>query len=272
MDSFRGVCASFAGRRNLSNLVAFTPSVTRKFSSSSAGRLRTREKCLRRDSVHVHAAKSFVYCCERSTRPSEMKSVVTRRQILVALASLAVARAIPTRAEEVRPATGFVSPSGVRYVDFIEGTGPKPKWGDMLGIEFALYTISPKGDALVMAESTFPDPNWVFFIHHGNGEMILGLEEALHSMRVGGKRRVIIPHNMGYTQPGLGPIPLFAWKRNKFFDNLRATDGNVVIDVQLLSVEKMDDPYGYYSDLVPSPAELTKILQEESKKGIAQGL
>lgn len=33
------------------------------------------------------------------------------------------------------------------------------------------------------------------------------MEEGMHSMRVGGKRRVIMPQGMGYTLQGLGPYP-----------------------------------------------------------------
>lgn len=40
------------------------------------------------------------------------------------------------------------------------------------------------------------------------------MEEGLHSMRVGGKRRVIIPREMGYTVQGLGPYPANARNRD----------------------------------------------------------
>lgn len=36
---------------------------------------------------------------------------------------------------------------------------------------------------------------------------IKGMEEGMHSMRVGGKRRVIMPQDLGYTVQGLGPYP-----------------------------------------------------------------
>ncbi len=36
---------------------------------------------------------------------------------------------------------------------------------------------------------------------------IKGMEEGMHSMRVGGKRRVIMPQDLGYTIQGLGPYP-----------------------------------------------------------------
>lgn len=43
---------------------------------------------------------------------------------------------------------------------------------------------------------------------------IKGMEEGMHSMRVGGKRRVIMPQGLGYTVQGLGPYPADPRKRD----------------------------------------------------------
>lgn len=43
---------------------------------------------------------------------------------------------------------------------------------------------------------------------------IKGMEEGIHSMRVGGKRRVIMPQGLGYTVQGLGPYPADPRKRD----------------------------------------------------------
>lgn len=45
---------------------------------------------------------------------------------------------------------------------------------------------------------------------------IRGMEEGMHTMRVGGKRRIVIPKELGYSVQGLGPYP--AGPRNR--DNL----------------------------------------------------
>lgn len=42
---------------------------------------------------------------------------------------------------------------------------------------------------------------------------IKGMEEGVHTMREGGKRRIIIPKDLGYTVQGLGPYP--AGPRNR---------------------------------------------------------
>lgn len=40
------------------------------------------------------------------------------------------------------------------------------------------------------------------------------MEEGIHSMRVGGKRRVIMPQQLGYAVQGLGPYPADPRKRD----------------------------------------------------------
>jgi hypothetical protein len=208
------------------------------------------------------------------TYPAELK--LTRRHFAISFAALAVARPLAAAAAAApapeAPTQGFVTPSGLRFFDFVVGTGTKPQWGDYVDIDYAMYTISEDGGALAMADSTFSSKGRTLFIRHGNGEMVLGLEEALHSMRVGGRRRVIVPPQMGYTRPGLGPIPLSERKRSKFFKSLNATGEVVVFDLEILNIIPNDDTKGYYSDLTPTPDELSAILDEEYVKGKAAGL
>lgn len=176
------------------------------------------------------------------------------------------------------PTTGFLSPTGLRYFDFVAGTGRAPAWGDNILVDFAVYTVSASGAALKTFESTFArSPKSVLRIHHGGGRMVLGFEEALHSMRVGGRRRVIVPPELAYVNPGLGPIPAVTRVRRKFFEELKASGGVVVFDLELVGIEDGDgDEMGYYKDPSPSPQELnalfTKIRDENKAKGMPQFL
>jgi len=126
------------------------------------------------------------------------------------------------------PETGFVTNSGLRYFDFAVGSGDRrPVWGDLLTVSYVLYTVSPEGDRLDVADSTYARKQHML-VHHGNGQTILGVEEALHGMRAGGRRRVVIPPSLGYTSSGLGPVPPRTTKRralNKALNEGMDVDG-----------------------------------------------
>jgi FKBP-type peptidyl-prolyl cis-trans isomerase len=214
---------------------------------------------------------------DSSSGPNLVPSLATlsRRHFMlsaaatVAFTPLARASAAVTKGEE-KPQVGFVTPSGLRYFDFHVGGGAKPKWGDWVELDYALYTVTPGGDALVMADSTFNKKDRSLVLHHGNGEAILGLEEAVHSMKQGGRRRVIIPPDLAYALPGRLPIPLGDRARRKFFEAMNDTGGTVVVDVEILNVLPFPDEHGYYSDPTPSAQELNEILTEAYKEGVAK--
>lgn len=204
---------------------------------------------------------------------------LSRRQFAQSLAAaigagIAGRSVSSARAQDVAPEKGYMTPSGLRYFDFVVGDGVKPIWGDYLTIDYSMYTISPNGESLVKAYSTFGKKGRSRIIHHGNGQTVLGVEEALHSMRVGGRRRIIVPPNLGFVNPGLGPIPPQARARKKFFAALRETGGTAVFDVELLAREPIGDtdPNNYYSDQTPTPEQLTELLQRVQRENMAKGV
>lgn len=170
--------------------------------------------------------------------------------------------------EEQRPLTGFQTLSGLKFFDFTRGEGPTPQWGDILNIHYVLYTISPSGDALVKQDSTYDRGKDGYVIHHGNGEHVLGLEEALHTMSVGGRRRAIVPLKLGYSKNGFAPIPPSFRRRKAFIDAINEGDGTVVFDIELRNIEKDPDDRGYYTDLTPTDEELLKIVEEQQGVGV----
>lgn len=56
--------------------------------------------------------------------------------------------------------------------------------------------------------------NYICCVPKCTSAQIKGMEEGMHSMRVGGKRRIIMPQGMGYTVQGLGPYPADPRKRD----------------------------------------------------------
>lgn len=214
-------------------------------------------------------------CAASSDRPSTAR--VSRRALLAAFALLPFRSEAKensvTRPTDEKPQTGFLTKSGVKYFDFAAGEGPTPRWGELLNIDYVVYTISPSGDGLVRQDSSLDYNSEGYLIHHGNGEIVLGLEEALHTMAVGGRRRVIIPEKMAYWKAGFAPVPLPDSKRRKFLKALNESDGTVVFDVELRRIWKDVNDTGYYDDLVLTDEELLQLFdnvrEEKAKNGQA---
>ena len=242
-------------------------------------RLRTNNVC-RRNQINASAK-------------AEQPAKISRRQVLINLAGIALASKLSpklsalaatdtqTQAGEsssepdqnrnsASSINGYLTKSGLKYFDFAIGEGPTPIWGDVVNIQYVAYTVSPSGDSLVKQDSSYDRGNDGYLIHHGNGEMILGLEEALHSMSVGGRRRCIIPRKLAYWKEGFAPIPDSERKRKTFSKALKENEGTVVFDIELRSIAKGDN-YGYYSDLVPTEEEVMQMFKNTQQETVPEG-
>ena len=90
--------------------------------------------------------------------------------------------------------------SGLGYVDLVEGTGPRPKTGDSVSVHYTGWLKSgqkfdsshDRGQPLV-----FPV---------GRGQGIKGWDEGVAMMRVGGKRKLVIPAHLAYGDRGAGGV------------------------------------------------------------------
>lgn len=100
-----------------------------------------------------------------------------------------------------RGATGaeITTPSGLRYVELVEGTGATPQRGQTVSVNYVgtlengtEFDSSRKGGG----PADFPI---------GVGRVIKGWDEALMTMKVGGKRKLIIPPKLGYGPMGRPP-------------------------------------------------------------------
>ena len=153
--------------------------------------------------------------------------------------------------------TVYKTNSGLKYIELQSGTGPSPRYGQLCAIQYTGYLKLPTESKPQKFDAND------FLIKHGNGRIIAGLDEGVHTMQVGGKRRLIIPPKLGYVQSGLGPIPEFPWNRwslnrllNKMIDQ---RGGNLVFEVELKSVIDDEADQGYYEDGSPTPEEFERL-------------
>ncbi|HSE30444.1 MAG TPA: FKBP-type peptidyl-prolyl cis-trans isomerase, partial [Pyrinomonadaceae bacterium] len=93
----------------------------------------------------------------------------------------------------------IVTASGLKYVDVVVGDGPTPKLGQTLSVHYTgTLTNGSKFDSSL-------DNGQPYQFRIGRGEVIKGWDEAFMTMRVGGKRKLIIPPNLGYGVRGNPP-------------------------------------------------------------------
>ena len=92
------------------------------------------------------------------------------------------------------------SDSGLRYVDLVEGTGTSPATGDTVTVHYTGWLENgTKFDSSVDRGQPFEFPL-------GRGRVITGWDEGVATMKVGGKRKLIIPAHLGYGDRGAGQV------------------------------------------------------------------
>jgi peptidylprolyl isomerase len=117
--------------------------------------------------------------------------------VIVVLALSAVAYVLMRRG----PATGaeVATASGLKYIDVVEGTGATPGTGQMVTVHYTgTLENGTKFDSSV-------DRGQPYQFRIGTGAVIKGWDEGLASMKVGGKRKLIIPPSLGYGERGSPP-------------------------------------------------------------------
>ena len=116
-------------------------------------------------------------------------------------ASAAPASAAPASAA---PASGAPSknltttPSGLQYEDLTVGTGATPQKGQIVEVHYTGWLLDgTKFDSSVDRGQPFTFPL-------GQGQVIPGWDEGVATMKVGGKRILVIPANLAYGDRGAG--------------------------------------------------------------------
>lgn len=122
----------------------------------------------------------------------------------VALAAVALALPGLTRAADSAPAKTSGKPtttkSGLKYWELKKGTGALAKSGDNVKVHYTGWlTDGKKFDSSLDRGSPFE-------FKLGAGMVIKGWDEGVAGMKVGGKRQLRIPAELGYGDKGAGGV------------------------------------------------------------------
>ena len=102
-------------------------------------------------------------------------------------------------------------------VDMVEGTGVPPSSGKNVTVHYTGYLLDGKKfDSSV-------DRNKPFTFVIGYGQVIKGWDEGVATMKIGGKRKLIIPSTLGYGARGAG--------------GLIPPNAELIFDVELIAIK-----------------------------------
>ena len=134
-----------------------------------------------------------------------MRIVPSLAQSLAFAGALSFAGALPAHADapvksnkKSAAAKTVTTASGLQYIDTKVGSGASPAKGKKVKVHYTgTLKNGTKFDSSV-------DRNQPFEFVIGVGQVIPGWDEGVMTMKVGGKRTLIIPSKLGYGERGAG--------------------------------------------------------------------
>lgn len=134
-----------------------------------------------------------------------------------------VAQTPPTAAAIPQVAGDTITTSsGLKYIEMTVGTGEAPQTGQIVQAHYTGWlTDGKKFDSSRDRGQTFAFPL-------GQGRVIKGWDEGIASMKVGGRRLLIIPPALGYGERGAGGVI--------------PPNATLIFDVELVSLQPMAGP------------------------------
>jgi peptidylprolyl isomerase len=149
---------------------------------------------------------------------------VSKISITAAMAAMCMAATlacIPTIASAQAAGKTMTTASGLQITDSTVGTGASPKPGQICVMHYTgwLYEDGKKGKKF----DSSVDRNEPFEFPIGQHRVIAGWDEGVATMKVGGKRTLVIPPELGYGARGAGGVI--------------PPNATLIFDVELLNVK-----------------------------------
>jgi len=104
---------------------------------------------------------------------------------------------LPTQIDEGKFTT---TDSGLKYYDIKTGTGDSPAAGQIVVVHYTGWLE----DGTEFDSSV--DSGQPFSFQLGAGDVIPGWDEGVATMKVGGKRQLIVPASLAYGEAGAGNV------------------------------------------------------------------
>jgi FKBP-type peptidyl-prolyl cis-trans isomerase len=124
----------------------------------------------------------------------------TLRRPFLSLALVTLAVAAPGLSQEPGEEAWVELKGGLRLVDLAEGEGPAARSGDTVSVHYTGWLVDgTKFDSSV-------DRGQPFSFDLGRGRVIAGWDRGVQGMKIGGKRRLVIPPKLGYGKRGAGDV------------------------------------------------------------------
>jgi peptidylprolyl isomerase len=127
---------------------------------------------------------------------------LSRRGVIVAALAATTTGAIMSESADAQTVT--TTSSGLQIIELKVGTGPSPKPGQTCVMHYTgwLYENGKKGAKF----DSSVDRGQPFEFPIGRQQVIAGWDEGVATMKVGGKRTLIIPPALGYGARGAGGV------------------------------------------------------------------
>ncbi|MEY3867065.1 MAG: hypothetical protein RLZZ338_956 [Cyanobacteriota bacterium] len=134
---------------------------------------------------------------QTTVKTSQKESVVKPNPLI---ADASVLKKPATTAGKKMTDNIITTPSGLKYIEIKEGDGATPKTGQTVEVH---YTGTLENGTKFDSSR---DRNSTFKFKIGVGQVIKGWDEGVGTMKLGGRRQLIIPPELGYGARGAGGV------------------------------------------------------------------